>query len=164
MQKIQSNFPETSSLKKKAKRKRPSRKKNLGKFKSAIEKYCSDALKQSGVSFVYEQHTYELMSGFRFPHRYLKMTPKSKALVDRTNSVQHPIRYTPDFVAKDGSWVIETKGYIPTHHDFPMRWKLFLKYIVDNNIDCDVYIARNRQQVDEAIRDIIKGREQRAVA
>ena len=104
------------------------------------------------------------MSGFRFPHRYLKMTPKSKALVDRTNSVQHPIRYTPDFVAKDGSWVIETKGYIPTHHDFPMRWKLFLKYIVDNNIDCDVYIARNRQQVDEAIRDIIKGREQRAVA
>lgn len=151
-------------MKKKASKKRPSRKKNLGKFKSAIEKYCSDALRESGVDFVYEQNTYELMPKFRFPHRYLKMTPKNKTLVDRTNSVQQPIRYTPDFVAKDGSWVIETKGYIPTHHDFPMRWKLFLKYLVDNNITCDVYIARNRQQVDEAIRDILSNSKQRAVA
>lgn len=146
-------------MKKKASRKRPSRKKNLGKFKSAIEKYCNDALRQSGVEFSYEEHTYELMPKFRYPHTYLKMTPKSKTLVDRTNSIQQPIKYTPDFVAKDGSWVIETKGYIPTHHDFSMRWKLFLKYLVDNNIDCSVYIARNRQQVDEAIRDIIKGSE-----
>ena len=104
------------------------------------------------------------MPKFRFPHRYLKMTPKNKTLVDRTNSVQQPIRYTPDFVASDGSWVIETKGYIPTHHDFPMRWKLFLKYLVDNDINCDVYIARNRQQVDEAIRDILSNSKQRAVA
>jgi len=143
-------------VKKKASRKRPSRKKNLGKFKSAIEKYCSDRLRESGVSFAYEQETYELVPKFRFPHRYLKMTPKGKTLADRKNSMQQPIRYIPDFVAKDGSWVIETKGYIPTHHDFPMRWKLFLKYLVDNDIDCNVYIARNRQQVDEAIRDILE--------
>ena len=151
-------------MKKKASRKRPSRKKNLGKFKSAIEKYCSDALRESGVSFSYEEHTYELMPKFRFPHRYLKMTPKSKPLVDRTGSIQQPIRYTPDFVAKDQSWVIETKGYIPTHHDFPMRWKLFLKYLVDNDMTCDVYIARNRQQVDEAIRDILNSSKQRALS
>tara|TARA_R100001510_G_C7633504_1_gene192033 strand:+ start:843 stop:1106 length:264 start_codon:yes stop_codon:yes gene_type:complete len=85
------------------------------------------------------------------------MTAKSKSMLDRSNSVQQPIRYTPDFVAKDGSWVIETKGYIPSHHDFPMRWKLFLKYLIDNDINCSVYIAKNRQQVDEAISDILKG-------
>lgn len=151
-------------MKKKASRKRPSKKKNLGRFKSALEKYCSDKLRESGVDFVYEQHTYELLPSFRYPHRYLKMTPKSKALIDRTNSVQQPIRYTPDFVAKDESWVIETKGFIPSHHDFPMRWKLFLKYLIDNNKGCNVYIARNRQQVDEAISDILESRKQRAVA
>ena len=144
-------------MKKKASRKRPSRKKNLGKFKSGLEKYCSDRLRESGISFNYELHTYELMPSFRYPHRYLKMTAKSKSMIDRTNSVQQPIRYTQDFVAKDLSWVIETKGFIPSHHDFPMRWKLFLKYLIDNNMDCSVYIAKNRQQVDEAISDILKG-------
>jgi hypothetical protein len=82
------------------------------------------------------------------------MTAKKKVLSDRTNSVQLPIRYTPDFVAKDGSWIIETKGYLPSHHDFPMRWKLFLKHLVDNNLDCAVYIAKNKQQIDEVIKDI----------
>lgn len=149
-------------MKKKATRKRPSRKKNLGKFKSAIEKYCNDALRAANIDFSYEEHTYELMPKFRFPHRYLKMTPKSKTLVDRTNGIQQPIKYTPDFVCKSESWVIETKGYIPTHHDFPMRWKLFLKFLVDNDMNCNVYIARNRQQVDEAIRDILTHSEQRA--
>jgi hypothetical protein len=151
-------------VKKKASRKRPSRKKNLGKFKSALEKYCSDRLRESGIAFAYEQHTYELMPKFRYPHRYLKMTPKSKTMADRTGSMQHPIKYTPDFVAKDGSWVIETKGYVHDRHDFPMRWKLFLKYLIDNDINCSVYIAKNRQQVDEVIRDILEGGEQRAIA
>lgn len=133
---------------------RPSRKRNLGKFKSAIEKYCNDSLRAAGLDFYYEQKEFELMPSFRYPQRYLKMTAKKKILSDRTNSVQLPIRYTPDFVAKDGSWIIETKGYLPSHHDFPMRWKLFLKHLVDNNLDCAVYIAKNKQQIDEVIRDI----------
>lgn len=142
-------------MKKKASRKRPSRKKNLGKFKSAIEKYCSDRLRESGLSFFYEQQTFELVPSFRYTNRYLKMTPKRKDLMDRSNSVLQPIKYTPDFVAKDGSWVIETKGFIPSHHDFPMRWKLFLKHLIDNDLDCAVYIARNKAHVDEAIEDIL---------
>jgi hypothetical protein len=84
------------------------------------------------------------------------MTAKKKEMSDRSNSIQQPIRYTPDFVAKDGSWIIETKGYLPSHHDFPMRWKLFLKYIMDNDLNYDVYLAKNRQQVDQAISEIKK--------
>ncbi len=61
---------------------------------------------------------------------YWKMTPKSKGFIDKTNKVVLPIKYTPDFVAKDGSWIIETKGYIHSHHDFPMRWKLFMDYLM----------------------------------
>lgn len=147
-------------MRKKATRKRASKKKNLGKFKSALEKYCSDKLREEKIPFTYEQHEYTLVEGFRFPHTYLKMTTKRKTLMDRSNSWQHPIRYTPDFVGKDERWIIETKGYLPSHHDFPMRWKLFLRFLVENNKDCSVYIARNRSQVDEAIENIkSQGRE-----
>tara|TARA_R110002012_G_scaffold264463_1_gene447810 strand:- start:58 stop:501 length:444 start_codon:yes stop_codon:yes gene_type:complete len=134
---------------------RPSRKKNLGKFKSGIEKYCNDQLRAAGLAFDYEEREYLLMEKFRYPNRYLKMTAKRKDLSDRSNSIQLPIRYTPDFVAKDESWVIETKGYLHSHHDFSMRWKLFLKHLVDNDKDCAVYIAKNKAQVDRVIEDII---------
>ena len=77
---------------------------------------------------------------------------------DRTASVQQPIRYTPDFVCKDHRWIIETKGYLPSHHDFPMRWKLFLNYIMKNNLGYDVYLAKNKQQVDQAVIEILKSK------
>lgn len=143
-------------MKKKQKRKKSSRKKSLGKFKSAIEKYCSDSLRSANIPFNYEEQEFMLMEKFRFENKYFKMTAKKKDMSDRSNSIQQPIRYTPDFVAKDGSWIIETKGYLPSHHDFPMRWKLFLKHIMDNNLNYDVYLAKNRQQVDQAISEIKK--------
>ena len=133
---------------------RPSRKRNLGKFKSTIEKYCNDQLRAAGLKFDYEGKEYLLLDKFRYPNRYLKMTAKRKDLSDRSDSVQLPIRYTPDFVAKDESWVIETKGYLHSHHDFPMRWKLFLRHLVDNDMDCAVYIAKNKYQIDQVIEDI----------
>ena len=75
------------------------------------------------------------MDKFRFENKYFKMTAKRKDMSDRSNSIQQPIRYTPDFVCKDHSWIIETKGYLPSHHDFPMRWKIFLKHIMDNDLN-----------------------------
>ena len=143
-------------MKKKQRRKRSSKKKSLGKFKSAIEKYCSDSLRSAKIPFNYEEQEFMLMDKFRFENKYFKMTAKKKEMSDRSNSIQQPIRYTPDFVAKEGSWIIETKGYLPSHHDFPMRWKLFLKHIMDNDLNYDVYLAKNRQQVDQAISEIKK--------
>jgi hypothetical protein len=144
-------------MKKKLKRKRSSsKKKHLGKFKSSIEKYCSDRLRESGIPFLYEEKEFLLMDKFRFENKYFKMTAKRKDMSDRSNSIQQPIRYTPDFVCKNHTWIIETKGYLPSHHDFPMRWKIFLKHIMDNNLNYDVYLAKNRQQVDQAISEIKK--------
>ena len=134
-------------MKKKQKRSGKSKKKNLGKFKSAIEKYCSDSLKSAKIPFDYEEKEFVLMDKFRFENKYFKMTAKKKDMSDR---------YTPDFVSKDGSLIIETNGYLPSHHDFPMRWKLFLRYIMDNELNYDVYLAKNRQQVDQAISEIKK--------
>jgi hypothetical protein len=143
-------------MQKKLKKKLKSKKKSLGKFKSSLEKYCSDKLRESGIAFTYEEDKFVLMDSFRFEHKYFKMTAKKKDMIDRSNSIQQPIRYTPDFVGKDSKWIIETKGYLPSHHDFPMRWKIFLKYIMDNKLGYDVYLAKNKRQVDQCVLEIKK--------
>tara|TARA_R110000744_G_scaffold32053_1_gene75099 strand:+ start:49 stop:519 length:471 start_codon:yes stop_codon:yes gene_type:complete len=143
---------------KKNKRKAAPKKKSLGKFASSIEKYCSDKLREAGIKFSYEEKQFTLMDSFRFSHKYFKMTPKGKLMSDRSNSIQQPIRYTPDFVCKDHKWIIETKGYLPSHHDFPMRWKIFLKHIIDNELGYDVYLAKNKKQVDQAVSEILKSK------
>ncbi len=146
-------------MQKKPKKKLKSKKKSLGRYKSSLEKYCSDKLRESGIAFTYEEDKFLLMESFRFEHKYFKMTPKGKLMSDRSNSIQQPIRYTPDFVGKDSKWIIETKGYLPSHHDFPMRWKIFLKHIMDNNLGYDVYLAKNNRQVDQCILEIKKSME-----
>tara|TARA_R110002124_G_scaffold168730_1_gene336310 strand:+ start:253 stop:702 length:450 start_codon:yes stop_codon:yes gene_type:complete len=143
-------------MQKKLKKKLKPKKKSLGRYKSSLEKYCSDKLRESGIAFTYEEDKFLLMESFRFEHKYFKMTPKGKLMSDRSNSIQQPIRYTPDFVGKDSKWIIETKGYLPSHHDFPMRWKIFLKHIMDNNLGYDVYLAKNNKQVDQCILEIKK--------
>lgn len=135
-------------------KRKSARKRNLGKYKSSIEKYCADQLREHGLAFDYEKDTFELMESFTFPNKYFKMTAKGKVMRDRSNSVVLPITYTPDFVGKDRKWIIETKGYLPSHHDFTMRWKLFLKYLVGINSDYIVFLAKNSGQVDQAIAEI----------
>ena len=87
--------------KKTTRKKKSAKRRNLGRYASSIEKYCADQLKEHGLAFDYEQHTYELSEKFRFPNKYFKMTPKSKQMTDKTNSVVLPITYKPDFVGRD---------------------------------------------------------------
>tara|TARA_R110002096_G_scaffold9582_1_gene37754 strand:- start:662 stop:1120 length:459 start_codon:yes stop_codon:yes gene_type:complete len=141
----------TKTLKKHSKKK-----KQLGRYVSLIEKYCADQLKEYGLDFDYEEHSFELSERFHFPNKYFKMTAKSKTMTDRTGLVVLPITYKPDFVGKNYKWIIETKGYMPSHHDFPMRWKLFLRYLVGNKSNYIVFLAKNRGQVDHAIQEILK--------
>ena len=133
-------------------KRKSSKKRNLGKYKSGLEKTCADLLAESGLSFTYETHEYMLVDKFRYPGVYLKMTAKGKDLSDRTDRVVLPIKYTPDFVGPDRGWIIETKGYTPSHHDFPMRWKLFLKHLIDSGEPVPaLFICKNKHQVEQAI-------------
>ena len=126
-------------------KRRTARKKHLGRYASSIEKYCADQLKEYGLAFDYEEHTYELLEKFRFPNKYFKMTSKRKDMTDRSGSVVLPITYTPDFVGKDHKWIIETKGYLPS-----------LRHLVGNDSKCIVFLAKNSGQVDQAIQEILK--------
>lgn len=133
-----------------------SQKKQLGRYASSLEKYCADQLKEYGLAFDYEEHQFELMERFRFPNKYFKMTAKGKEMTDKSGSVVLPITYKPDFVGRDHDWIIETKGYLPSHHDFPMRWKLFLRHLVGKDSKTIVFLAKNSGQVDHAIQEILK--------
>jgi hypothetical protein len=130
------------------------RKKQLGRYKSGLEKQCADLLCDHGLDFDYEEVEYTLVDQFKYEGVYHKMTASSKELSDRTGKAVLAIKYTPDFVAKDRSWIIETKGFTPSHHDFPMRWKLFLRYLSDLGKTPKLFIVKNREQIEEAIRII----------
>ena len=130
-------------------KRKSAKKRQLGKYKSGLEKSCADLLKEEKIEFDYEKLEYVLVEKFRHQGVYFKMTPKAKEMKDRTASMILPIKYTPDFVAKDGSWIIETKGYTPSHHDFTM-----------NDQDAPIpmlFICKNKQQVAEAIQIIKNG-------
>jgi hypothetical protein len=148
------------TTKRKSAKKKSAKKKQLGKYKSGLELDAARILSESGLPFLYEEKEYYVMDKFRYEGVYQKMTPKAKDLRDRSNSIVLPIKYTPDFVAKDESWIIETKGYIPSHHDFPMRWKLFLKHLSETLDEMPmVFICRNKHQIEQAIK-VIKNNEE----
>jgi hypothetical protein len=137
---------------KRQQRKRSSKKKELGKYKSSLELDCAKLLSDAGLDFFYEEIEYVLQDSFQYNAPYYKMTPKGAAMINKTSSRVLPIKYTPDFVAKDGSWIIETKGYIRDHHDFTMRWKLFLSHLVKTHKKLPaLFICKNKKQVDQAI-------------
>lgn len=133
------------------------RKRLLGRYKSSLEKYCADQLSEHKIPFSYEEKEYTLMDSFRFDGTYWKMTSKSKDMSNRSNKIVLPIKYTPDFIGTKDRFIIETKGYTPSHHDFPMRWKLFLKYLSElNEPPPALFIPKNKQQVDHTIQIILQ--------
>ena len=143
-------------MKRNKRKKSSAGKKKLGRYASSIEKYCADQLKEHKLAFDYEEKSFELLPKFRYNNKYYKMTAKKKEMSDKTGAVVLPITYKPDFMGKKHNWVLETKGYLPSHHDFPMRWKLFLHHLVGLEDNYIVFLAKNRGQVDQCIQEIIQ--------
>lgn len=126
------------------------------KLKSNLETYCYDQLREASLKFEYESETFKLVDSFRYPGVYFKSTRGKDVMSDATNRVVLAINYTPDFISHHHKFIIETKGYVPSQHTFPLRWKLFLKYMHDNDMgDYMLFIPKNKKQIDKAI-EIIK--------
>jgi hypothetical protein len=127
-------------------------------FKSMLELHCYNSLKMNGLQFDYESESITLLPGFIPIDGYYKSVPKTKSIVKAGGKRQLPITYKPDFVSHTHKFYIETKGFIPSQHTFHIRWKLFLKWLSDNNmLDYKVFIVRNQFQVEEAIKVITNG-------
>lgn len=128
------------------------KKKSYGIYKNGLEKYCGDSLKKNKYKFKYEEQ-FVLVEGFYYPSDQFKSVPKNKDLVNATGKKTLPIKYRPDFFLPDEKVFIETKGFVRANDSFPLRWKLFLKFLMDSGMsDHAVFIPKNRSQVDEIIK------------
>ena len=144
-------------MKKKYKRKRgPVRAKKVSfdgiQFASGLEKYMYIALKKAKIKSKYEGKTYIVQEGFMFKNKSYERQSNGKGdLVNRGCKKILPIKYTPDFVSD--SFIIECKGR--ANESFPMRWKMFKKYVNDNLKHVTLYKPQNQKECDKVI-ELIK--------
>ena len=123
------------------------------KFASGLEKYMYVALKKAKIKAKYEGQTYTIQEGFIFENESYERQSNGKGeLVNRGCKKILPIRYTPDFISD--SFIIECKGR--ANESFPMRWKLFKKYVNTNMKRVTLYKPQNQKECDEVIKLIIK--------
>ena len=121
-------------------------------FASGLELSMYRELKNNKIPFIYEGETYVVSEGFYFPNMSYEKTTAKKYLHDVGQKKILPIRYTPDFIDKQypPRYIVECKGH--PNDAFPLRWKLFKKYLVDNNIDAQLFMPRNKKDCEEVAR------------
>ena len=121
-------------------------------FASGLEKYMYIALKEAKIINVYEGATFTLQEGFMFDNESHERQSNGKgSMVNRGSKKILPIKYTPDFVSD--SFIIECKGR--ANESFPIRWKMFKKYIKDNLKHVTLYKPQNQKECDEVVKLIL---------
>lgn len=124
-------------------------------FASGLERYMYMALKKAKIKAEYEGETYVLFEGFDFKNESYERQSNGKGdFVNRGSKRILPIRYTPDFIGDD--FIIECKGR--ANESFPMRWKLFKKYISENQPKITLYKPQNQAECDKVILSILSKR------
>ena len=123
------------------------------KFASGLEKYMYQALKRAKIKAKYEGETYIVQEGFEFKNKSYERQSNGKGkMVDRGSKKVLPIKYTPDFVSD--SFIIECKGR--ANETFPLRWKMFKKYVKHKMKHVTLYKPQNQKECDQVIELITK--------
>ena len=107
-------------------------------FRSKLEAYCYKKLIQNNIKADYEKNKYVLIEKFKFQEKTIL-----------------PITYTPDFVG-DG-FIIECKGCM--NETFPIKFKLFKRYLYLNNLDYKLFLPRNQKDVDKVVLELMNQNE-----
>jgi len=124
-------------------------------FASGLEVYMYKALKKAKIKAIYEGATFELQEGFMFnTDSYERQGNGKGEMVNRGQKKILNIKYTPDFVSD--SFIIECKGR--ANESFPIRWKMFKKYVNDNLKRVTLYKPQNQKECDKVIELIIKNK------
>ena len=125
------------------------------KFASGLEKYMYIVLKKAKIKARYEGETYIIQEGFEFDIQSYERQGNGKGeFKNRGNKKILPIKYTPDFVSNN--FIIECKGR--ANESFPMRWKLFKKYVKANMPHVTLYKPQNQKECDTVIELITKSK------
>ncbi len=144
---------------KKSKKKGPVQAKKISydgiNFASGLERYMYMALKKAKIKADYEGTTFELIPGFEFTNSSIERQSNGKGEYrERGCKKILNIKYTPDFVADD--FIIECKGR--ANESFPIRWKLFKKWMTDNSDNRVLYKPQNQTECDRTIDMILQKR------
>ena len=140
-------------MKKRYKRKRgPVRAKKVSfdgiTFASGLERYMYQALKKAKIQADYEGCTFTLQEGFMLKNESYERQSNGKGdMVNRGSKKILNIKYTPDFVSD--SFIIECKGR--ANESFPIRWKMFKKYVKQNLPHVTLYKPQNQKECDKVI-------------
>jgi len=122
------------------------------KFASGLEKYMYVALKKAKIKSKYEGETFIVQEGFVFDvDSYERQSNGKGEMVNRGQKKILPIKYTPDFVSD--SFIIECKGR--ANESFPLRWKMFKKYVKERIPYVILYKPQNQKECDEVIKLIL---------
>ena len=122
-------------------------------FASGLEKYMYKALKEAKVKAIYEGQTYVLQEAFMFDvDSYERQANGKGDMVNRGQKKILNIKYTPDFISD--SFIIECKGR--ANESFPIRWKMFKKYVNKYLKHVTLYKPQNQKECDEVIELITK--------
>jgi len=125
------------------------------KFASGLEKYMYIALQKAKIHAIYEGATFELQEGFMFDvDSYERQGNGKGTMINRGQKKILNIKYTPDFVSP--SFIIECKGR--ANESFPLRWKMFKKYVKKQIPHVTLYKPQNQKECDEVIELIIKNK------
>jgi len=117
-------------------------------FASGLEKYMYIALKKAKIKAKYEGETFVLQEDFKFKiDSYERQANGKGDMVNRGQKKIQSIKYTPDFVSS--SFIIECKGR--ANESFPLRWKMFKKYVNDNLKHVTLYKPQNQKECDKVI-------------
>ena len=126
-------------------------------FASGLEKYMYLALRKAKIKADYEGETFTLIDGFEFDTTSYERQSNGKGeFKNRGDKKILPIRYTPDFVSLRNSFIIECKGR--ANESFPMRWKLFKRFINRCYPHVTLYKPQNQKECDQVIELIIKNK------
>ena len=124
-------------------------------FASGLEKYMYIALKKAKIHADYEGATFVLQEDFKFEiDSYERQANGKGDMVNRGQKKIQSIKYTPDFVSS--SFIIECKGR--ANESFPMRWKMFKKYVNHKLKHVTLYKPQNQKECDKVIELIIKNK------
>ncbi len=118
------------------------------KFASGLEKYMYIALKKAKIYAEYEGMTFTLQDAFMFDVDSFERQANGKGdMVNRGQKKIQNIKYTPDFVSP--SFIIECKGR--ANESFPLRWKMFKKFIKNDMPHVTLYKPQNQKECDKVI-------------
>mgnify|MGYP003141271806 FL=1 len=119
-------------------------------FSSGLERYMYIALRKAKI-----QAVYEIFSGFDFPNKAYERCGNGKGEYKNRGSKKIlNIKYTPDFIGK--GFIIETKGR--ANESFPLRWKMFKRYVVQHLPGVTLYKPQNQKECDATVRLILESK------